>query len=110
MYGILLAGAMAFMLLDAVRILPSEPSGLTGVVDSQMANSGVEHPVTAVLLNFRGYDTWLELGVLLLAVMGVLLFQPADSTRSESSSQRFSADSSSASNSRSCAVRWPIPT
>lgn len=75
-YGILLASALAFILLDAVRTLPSEPSGLTRVVETQMANSGVEHPVTAVLLNFRGYDTWLELGVLLLAVMGVLLFQP----------------------------------
>jgi multisubunit Na+/H+ antiporter MnhB subunit len=30
----------------------------------------VAHPVTAVLLNFRAYDTFLELGVLLLAVLG----------------------------------------
>jgi multisubunit Na+/H+ antiporter MnhB subunit len=31
----------------------------------------VTNPVTAVLLNFRGYDTLLEVGVLLLAVLGV---------------------------------------
>jgi multisubunit Na+/H+ antiporter MnhB subunit len=30
------------------------------------------YPVTAVLLNFRGYDTWLELVVLLLGWLGVL--------------------------------------
>jgi multisubunit Na+/H+ antiporter MnhB subunit len=52
--------------------LPSEPGGLTGSVRAGMPNSGVEHPVTAVLLNFRAYDTWLELGVLFLAMLGVL--------------------------------------
>ena len=30
------------------------------------------HPVTAVLLNFRGYDTLLEVAVLLLALLGIL--------------------------------------
>ena len=33
--------------------------------------SGVSNPVTAVLLNFRGYDTLLEMVVLLLALLGV---------------------------------------
>lgn len=37
-----------------------------------MEESGARHPVTAVLLNFRGYDTLLEVAVLLLAVLGVL--------------------------------------
>ncbi|MHA7924871.1 MAG: MnhB domain-containing protein [Marinobacter sp.] len=32
-----------------------------------MGQSGVEHPVTAVLLNFRSYDTLLEIGVLVIA-------------------------------------------
>jgi multisubunit Na+/H+ antiporter MnhB subunit len=32
----------------------------------------VEHPVTAVLLNIRSYDTWLELVVLLLGLIGVI--------------------------------------
>ena len=35
-----------------------------------LAQSGVEHPVTAVLLNFRAWDTLLELLVLLLALLG----------------------------------------
>jgi multisubunit Na+/H+ antiporter MnhB subunit len=37
-----------------------------------MADSGVDHPPTAVLLNFRAYDTWLEVAVLLLAAWGAL--------------------------------------
>jgi multisubunit Na+/H+ antiporter MnhB subunit len=46
-------------------------SGLTHLVDAQLDESGVAYPVTAVLLNFRGYDTLLELAVLLLALIGV---------------------------------------
>jgi multisubunit Na+/H+ antiporter MnhB subunit len=55
-----------------VLVAPVKSAGLVGVVGAELANSGVGHPVTAVLLNFRGYDTWLELGVLLIAVIGVL--------------------------------------
>lgn len=40
------------------------------VVD-KMEMSGVSNPVTAVLLNFRGYDTLLEMAVLLLALLAV---------------------------------------
>lgn len=76
LFGLVFAGVLAFGLIRAVLELPAEPGGLTRTVDARMDRSGVEHPVTAVLLNFRGYDTWLELGVLLLAAMGVLLFQP----------------------------------
>lgn len=63
-----LATALAVIALD----LPREPGGLTLLVDRRMSVSGVEHPVTAVLLNFRSYDTWLELAVLLLGWLGVL--------------------------------------
>lgn len=38
-------------------------------VVAHLPKSGVEHPVTAVLLNFRGYDTLLEIAVLLVAVI-----------------------------------------
>jgi multisubunit Na+/H+ antiporter MnhB subunit len=38
--------------------------------DIALGESGVSHPVTAVLLNFRGYDTLLEVAVLLLALIG----------------------------------------
>jgi multisubunit Na+/H+ antiporter MnhB subunit len=49
----------------------SEPApGLAAAVAERIGESGVDHPVTAVLLNFRGYDTLLELVVLLLALVG----------------------------------------
>lgn len=41
-----------------------------------MDRSGVGHPVTAVLINFRGYDTLLEMAVLLLALIGVRSLAP----------------------------------
>jgi multisubunit Na+/H+ antiporter MnhB subunit len=59
------------LLVWAVLQLPREAGGLTSVVAAEIPRSGVTHPVTAVLLNFRSYDTWLELGVLLVAVIGV---------------------------------------
>lgn len=54
--------------------MPPIAAGLSNEVAANMANSGVSHPVTAVLLNFRGYDTLLELFVLLLALLGVWSF------------------------------------
>ena len=47
--------------------LPAVPPHLADAVTARMDQSGVTHPLTAVLLNFRGYDTLLEIGVLLLA-------------------------------------------
>jgi len=66
-----LLALLAVALGYAVLSLPDEPGGLSGIVASQMGNSGVGHPVTAVLLNFRAYDTLLEMAVLLLALLGV---------------------------------------
>lgn len=52
-------------------------------VYDQMERSGVSHPVTAVLLNFRAWDTLLELLVLLLALTGLRqLFTDSVSTQS----------------------------
>lgn len=44
----------------------------------QVPYSGVTNPVTAVLLNFRVYDTLLELAVLLVALLGIWSLGPAD--------------------------------
>lgn len=55
----------------AVLSLPDHAQGLQKVVADKMEVSGVSNPVTAVLLNFRGYDTLLEMGVLLVALLGV---------------------------------------
>lgn len=58
---------------------------LTGAADDRLAtlalarvpDSGVSHPVTAVLLNYRAYDTLLELAVLLSALLGLWSLGPA---------------------------------
>ncbi len=62
-----LAGLMAWAILE----LPAAGLALPAAVAANLPASGVEHPVTAVLLNFRGYDTLLEIGVLLLALLGM---------------------------------------
>lgn len=49
-------------------IAGSPPAGnLAEQVADNLERSGVRHPVTAVLLNFRSYDTLLEIGVLVIA-------------------------------------------
>ncbi|TKB28323.1 sodium:proton antiporter [Desulfopila sp. IMCC35006] len=55
----------------SVLSLPEHAQGLQHLVADKMEVSGVSNPVTAVLLNFRGYDTLLEMFVLLLALLGV---------------------------------------
>jgi multisubunit Na+/H+ antiporter MnhB subunit len=71
----LLAAIGAFVLtgalIGAILDLPSEAPGLYHAVDAHLSESGVESRVTAVLLNFRAYDTLLELAVLLVAVLGL---------------------------------------
>ncbi len=54
-----------------VLALPPEAEGLSAEAVANMQASGVTNPVTAVLLDFRGYDTLLEMVVLLMALLGV---------------------------------------
>jgi multisubunit Na+/H+ antiporter MnhB subunit len=62
--GVALAGAMLTMPEPAIR--------LARPVLANLPATGVGHPVTAVLLNYRGYDTLLEVVVLLLASLGMI--------------------------------------
>jgi multisubunit Na+/H+ antiporter MnhB subunit len=62
--------ALAGILIAGVVQFADQRPGLAGAVAAEMKH--LEHPVTAVLLVFRGLDTWLELGILLLAVLGML--------------------------------------
>ena len=55
----------------AVLSFPPSSAGLGAEVAASLDGSGVSNSVTAVLLNFRGYDTLLEILVLLLALLGV---------------------------------------
>jgi multisubunit Na+/H+ antiporter MnhB subunit len=76
----LLLAAVAAGVGLALQAEPVAP-GLTAVVDSSLALAGVENAVTAVLLNFRGYDTLLEIAVLTSALVGVWAMGPAPRTR-----------------------------
>jgi multisubunit Na+/H+ antiporter MnhB subunit len=72
-----LAVALFGVLATAVLDLGEDPTGLTSNVMERLNDSGVAHPPTAVLLNFRAYDTWLEVAVLLLAAWGALALRQA---------------------------------
>ena len=59
--------ALAAAVLDVAGAAVS--SELPEQLRASLERSGAEHPVTAVLLNFRSYDTLLEIGVLVIAGM-----------------------------------------
>lgn len=63
--------ALLLLLGWALLALPATPRGLTAPALAELPNSGVSNPVTAALLNYRGYDTLLEVAVFLLALVGV---------------------------------------
>jgi multisubunit Na+/H+ antiporter MnhB subunit len=62
--------SIALMLSFILYQTWGSPEGLTQEVYTELHRSGVENPVTAVILNFRAYDTLLEIAVLLIAVLG----------------------------------------
>jgi multisubunit Na+/H+ antiporter MnhB subunit len=61
----------------------SQSVGLAHTVENTLFESGVESRVTAVLLNFRAYDTLLECFVLFLGVVAVWSLRPSRSERLE---------------------------
>ncbi len=68
---LLLNVCLGAILILVVNGMPRHPVDLAVEVAEKMDQSGVSSPVTAVLLNFRGYDTLLEVMVLFLAITGV---------------------------------------
>lgn len=70
--GAPLVAVIGAVLGVTVLRLEQSPGGLTGEVMERMEASGLGQPVTAVLVGFRGYDTLLEMAVLLLAALGML--------------------------------------
>ena len=66
-------------LIHAVWTMPTEPPNLSAAVAARMDESGVTHPLTAVLLNFRAYDTLLEIAVLWLAGLAAMALAPGPS-------------------------------
>ena len=71
----LLAVGMGWALWFALQ-KPND-GGLAAAVTANIGDSGVSNPVTAVLLNFRAFDTLLELAVLLAALLGILSLGPS---------------------------------
>lgn len=77
-FGVIVA-AIVGVLGSAILTLPPEATGLAADVNGKLNQAGAMNPVTAVLLNFRGYDTLLEVTVLLLAVLGAQALAAAGS-------------------------------
>ncbi|SFX59921.1 DUF4040 domain-containing protein [Marinospirillum alkaliphilum] len=83
--ALVLAGALGLVLLGAL-LEPLQPSvNLPAEVALHIEASGVAHPVTAVLLAFRAWDTLLEVAVILVAVVvGLALRFSHDDAAAES--------------------------
>ncbi len=68
---VLLVTLVFAALASAVLALPPGAAGLSAQVDAELPRVGTGNPVTATLLDFRSYDTLLEMAVLLLAVTAI---------------------------------------
>lgn len=68
--------------------------GLAEQTTQAMPATGVEHPITGVLLNLRSYDTLMEMVVLLAAVAVALAFLRDDATPRGHGQSRDGQDSS----------------
>lgn len=64
------------ILAGAVLLHPEPSPRLAEALEKAMPQSGVSHEVTAVLLNFRGYDTFLEISVLAVTALIGLSLKP----------------------------------
>ena len=69
--SLVLSALLLVLLAQTILPLAELSPVLPQRVSAELDNSGVSHTVTAVLLNFRAWDTLLELLVLLLALLGV---------------------------------------
>lgn len=72
----LASAAVAAMLAAGAIGLGGDQPGLNPLVQANLSASGVENPVTAVLLNFRAFDTLMESVVLLIALIAIWALTP----------------------------------
>ncbi len=77
--AVALASAVVGASVAAAYLALPPPNGLQQAVAQRLAQSGVENPVTAVLLNFRAWDTLIESVVLAAALFGVWSLAADDS-------------------------------
>ncbi len=71
--SLLVATLVGVALIAALLEVPERAAGLASAVREALPSTAVDHEVTAVLLDFRALDTWLETVVLLLAVITILV-------------------------------------
>ena len=67
---------MLILLVQGLAPLSEVEPRLPALITRHLDETGVSHPVTAVLLNYRAWDTLLELAVLLLALLGARQLGP----------------------------------
>lgn len=67
---------MLILMVQGLAPLSDGEPRLPAMIIQHLDQTGVDHPVTAVLLNYRAWDTLLELAVLLLAVLGARQLGP----------------------------------
>lgn len=67
---------MLILLVQGLAPLSELEPRLPALITLHLDETGVSHPVTAVLLNYRAWDTLLELCVLLLALLGARQLGP----------------------------------
>ncbi|MGV3554790.1 MAG: hydrogen gas-evolving membrane-bound hydrogenase subunit E [Croceibacterium sp.] len=75
--AVFLALTLVFLSMEWPR---SSPVAIE--VSQNLSATGVSNPVTAVLLNYRAYDTLLEIAVLLTAAIGIWMLRPRASVPS----------------------------
>ncbi|MGE6995946.1 hydrogenase subunit MbhD domain-containing protein [Pseudomonas sp. NPDC047961] len=67
---------MLILLVQGLAPLSEVEPRMPALISRHLDETGVSHPVTAVLLNYRAWDTLLELAVLLLALLGARQLGP----------------------------------
>jgi multisubunit Na+/H+ antiporter MnhB subunit len=79
------------LLVAVVLVLPDAEPGLAPAVADELERAAADHPVTAVLLDFRAYDTLLEVAVLLVAALALLAVARSDDVAGRSPAPRREA-------------------
>jgi len=69
--GGIVCATLAALLISAFWSMDAPVVDVSRQVAESLADTGVQHPVTAVLLGYRALDTLLEIAVLLMAVLAV---------------------------------------
>ncbi|RUO29964.1 sodium:proton antiporter [Aliidiomarina sedimenti] len=84
--------ALALLLILSFNARPEASISLPQLVAESLPESGVEHPITAVLLNFRSYDTLLEIAVLLVAAVVAMALNDGLAAAARTSTEQSNRD------------------